>query len=318
MSPDHHAQQQARAQQQHKSYNESKKYKKLQELKERESKMNHMDIASFPTNNLLQLLAALLGKITVQNDAIRDGLVDSPSSSSSASSSLSATASYSASESVATASELVRNEEGVTSDEQMEGDDASQQPEQREEPEGSGTRTPPSQMHSHSRNPSNEPVTPAVPFSSPAMSRNASNTENNDSRKNGGNAQTEDAFEHDSRLTVSSSTNSMVKDDDKDTADQAEGGGVEEEDSSLKPRHNFYRPPTSTSKSASSPKSAANKEQQGIKPLWSNSHTILTSAAQALAMPNATLCFHARNIPSISIEAYLIRISKCEFNIRLL
>lgn len=38
--------------------------------------------------------------------------------------------------------------------------------------------------------------------------------------------------------------------------------------------------------------------------------SLLTASAVALSSPNATLCFHARNIPAISIEAYLLRILK--------
>ncbi|GAA6030710.1 hypothetical protein JCM8097_006283 [Rhodosporidiobolus ruineniae] len=38
--------------------------------------------------------------------------------------------------------------------------------------------------------------------------------------------------------------------------------------------------------------------------------SLLTASAVALSSPSATLCFHARNIPAISIEAYLQRILK--------
>lgn len=38
--------------------------------------------------------------------------------------------------------------------------------------------------------------------------------------------------------------------------------------------------------------------------------SLLTASSLALASPSATLCFHARNIPAISIEAYLLRILK--------
>lgn len=38
--------------------------------------------------------------------------------------------------------------------------------------------------------------------------------------------------------------------------------------------------------------------------------SLLTASSQALASPSATLCFHARNVPAISIEAYLLRILK--------
>ncbi|GAA5940920.1 hypothetical protein JCM1841_005171 [Sporobolomyces salmonicolor] len=38
--------------------------------------------------------------------------------------------------------------------------------------------------------------------------------------------------------------------------------------------------------------------------------SLFTASAVALSSPNATLCFHARNVPAISIEAYLLRILK--------
>ncbi|KAN0061691.1 cyclin-like protein interacting with PHO85 [Thecaphora frezii] len=38
--------------------------------------------------------------------------------------------------------------------------------------------------------------------------------------------------------------------------------------------------------------------------------SITTAALGALATPSSTLCFHARNVPSISIESYLLRILK--------
>lgn len=38
--------------------------------------------------------------------------------------------------------------------------------------------------------------------------------------------------------------------------------------------------------------------------------SLLTASSQALSSPSATLCFHARNVPAITIEAYLLRILK--------
>ncbi|KAL8283460.1 hypothetical protein RQP46_005563 [Phenoliferia psychrophenolica] len=38
--------------------------------------------------------------------------------------------------------------------------------------------------------------------------------------------------------------------------------------------------------------------------------SLLTASSLALSSPSATLCFHARNIPAISIESYLLRILK--------
>ncbi|TRM68565.1 cyclin-domain-containing protein [Schizophyllum amplum] len=42
-------------------------------------------------------------------------------------------------------------------------------------------------------------------------------------------------------------------------------------------------------------------------PIW---NTLTTASRQALATPSSTLTFHARNVPTISLEAYLVRILK--------
>jgi hypothetical protein len=61
--------------------------------------------------------------------------------------------------------------------------------------------------------------------------------------------------------------------------------------------------PTSTaSKAGPSPRT----DKEGDLPLSS----LLTASSQALQSPTATLCFHARNVPAISVEAYLLRILK--------
>ena len=89
------------------------------------------------------------------------------------------------------------------------------------------------------------------------------------------------------------------------------------------PRHTFSAPARPSPHKQSHHQQQQHHQQplQQQHPLphspYSHSYTessgsILTSAATALAIPNATLCFHARNVPSISIESYLVRISKCE------
>ena len=61
--------------------------------------------------------------------------------------------------------------------------------------------------------------------------------------------------------------------------------------------------------SSAGPSSIAQHQQHYLR----DRPSVFTSAANALSIPNATLCFHARNVPSISIESYLVRISKCEW-----
>lgn len=126
-----------------------------------------------------------------------------------------------------------------------------------------------------------EPVTPAAPFSSPAMSHA--------SHQASASASTSHYAESGYPFPSASDTFSPSP----STSTQASG-----------PRKNFATP----DKNASSTQEAAVSQYASVH----ERPTILTSAAAALAAPNATLCFHARNIPSISIEAYLVRISKCE------
>ncbi len=42
-------------------------------------------------------------------------------------------------------------------------------------------------------------------------------------------------------------------------------------------------------------------------PIW---HTLTTASRVALSTPTSTLTFHARNVPTITLEAYLLRILK--------
>ena len=77
---------------------------------------------------------------------------------------------------------------------------------------------------------------------------------------------------------------------------------TQEANSKTQPRYTFSAPPQQT---ASPPQTKASPRARG---------SVLTSAAAALATPNATLCFHARNVPSITIESYLVRISKCRWS----
>jgi PHO85 cyclin-6/7 len=61
-------------------------------------------------------------------------------------------------------------------------------------------------------------------------------------------------------------------------------------------------PTNSSSGSSSSPLNPIN-----APPLW---HTLTTASRGAISTSAATLTFHARNVPTISLEAYLLRILK--------
>jgi len=57
-----------------------------------------------------------------------------------------------------------------------------------------------------------------------------------------------------------------------------------------------------------SPPPGANCDSPHLRsPVW---HTLTTASRTALATPSATISFHARNVPTITLEAYLFRILK--------
>ncbi|BGP36069.1 cyclin-like protein interacting with PHO85 [Rhodotorula toruloides] len=63
------------------------------------------------------------------------------------------------------------------------------------------------------------------------------------------------------------------------------------------------RPPPAPTGATPQPSAGFTSNEQPLS-------SLLTASAVALSSPNATLCFHARNVPAISIEAYLQRILK--------
>ncbi|SCZ96433.1 BZ3500_MvSof-1268-A1-R1_Chr8-2g10190 [Microbotryum saponariae] len=69
-------------------------------------------------------------------------------------------------------------------------------------------------------------------------------------------------------------------------------------------------PSQGTSRTASASSSSVPVKPPSPKPAEPPSTSLLTASSNALSSPSATLCFHARNIPAISIEAYLLRILK--------
>lgn len=66
---------------------------------------------------------------------------------------------------------------------------------------------------------------------------------------------------------------------------------------------------TNDALSPSSPTSSTHQSIHTLSqtPLWS---TLMTASRNALSTPSSTLTFHARNVPTISLEAYLLRILK--------
>ncbi|PWN28757.1 cyclin-related 2, partial [Jaminaea rosea] len=68
-----------------------------------------------------------------------------------------------------------------------------------------------------------------------------------------------------------------------------------------------------TTNDAIRPPSATQDERgrrSGSKSKVHHPQGVTTAAMGALGQPSSTLCFHARNVPSITIESYLLRILK--------
>jgi PHO85 cyclin-6/7 len=70
---------------------------------------------------------------------------------------------------------------------------------------------------------------------------------------------------------------------------------------------NDHLSPTASSSGSSSNPPSSPLEPTDAPPIW---HTLTTASRGAISTPAATLTFHARNIPTISLEAYLLRILK--------
>ena len=70
---------------------------------------------------------------------------------------------------------------------------------------------------------------------------------------------------------------------------------------------NDHLSPTNSSSGSSSNAPSSPLDPIDAPPLW---HTLTTASRGAISTSAATLTFHARNIPTISLEAYLLRILK--------
>ena len=70
---------------------------------------------------------------------------------------------------------------------------------------------------------------------------------------------------------------------------------------------NDHLSPTASSSGSSSNAPSSPLDPIDAPPLW---HTLTTASRGAISTSAATLTFHARNIPTISLEAYLLRILK--------
>ena len=70
---------------------------------------------------------------------------------------------------------------------------------------------------------------------------------------------------------------------------------------------NDHLSPTTSSSGSSSNAPPSPLDPIDAPPLW---HTLTTASRGAISTSAATLTFHARNIPTISLEAYLLRILK--------
>jgi hypothetical protein len=89
------------------------------------------------------------------------------------------------------------------------------------------------------------------------------------------------------------------------------GSGAESDGAPAAP--GLERPPSSASTSAASAATLRVEDGQAASRssnVRAERPSITTASLGALGTPSSTLCFHARNVPSISIESYLLRILK--------
>lgn len=319
---------------------------------EQSTPLPHMDIATYPTPALLHALAELLTRITEQNDALRTQREQEQEQLRARSRSQSQLAD------IAPADRPASSAGALPAGDRSSASALSSAGPIEVESDARHTRST-SVFSNASSSSRGDPVTPAVPLSSPASSQghgsgsSGQSTEAGRERKKAflnslgmtsypfpdfeermkklarhaasvgddagtstfaGQASTSgDSAASGTEQAGVSEDATMMKQDDDDALQQQPGEdafplngendrapeqSVQEE---LRPRSNFstFRHVhvldcTSSAVAASVPAA----------------RTILTSAANALGTPNATLCFHARNVPSISVESYLVRISK--------
>lgn len=228
----------------------------------------HMDLATYPTQDLLKLLASLLQQIASANDALREeafshkadhlssALISKP------------------------ASPSTRNRTRASSGSEVAGQLClpafRPRPAGVEQPQG----------------PSQPSTTHAAEKDSTAPQRDSSQQETSS------NDEKTEAVSVDESVaeTQASSASAMTE----------------------KPEENGETPAkafTADSAKASLPETETATDSPGstntLHPRRSDAYRITTTAArQSLVHPSAILCFHARNVPSISIEAYLQRILK--------
>jgi hypothetical protein len=244
----------------------------------------HMDLATFPTQDLLRLLASLLQQIASANDTLREEVMSSKAE---------------ASGSKAT-SPSSRNRTRKSST----GDSASKFtiPPFRPRPaQAEGDR-----RHSHSH-----PKSPAEASVRPATEEAGREVENKDAEKDKthvADPAPRDAEQQHPAPQSSQSTSSAVpangQEEDSHASDSATVAQVVEEQVEEEQGRNASESQREEVDPHATPNTVSSDHKEGAYKITT------TAARQSLIHPSAILCFHARNVPTISIEAYLQRILK--------
>lgn len=243
----------------------------------------HVDIVSYPSADLLRLLASLLDQIARANDALN-----------------------------------LRNSSHSTSNLppstiSSPPPPSSTEPQQRHERESSEETSNNFERGRFDAAPLNSPVTPRRP---PLKS-------------NGSTASFTSLFEEQQELPVTPGIDLLRE---VGAAGGAEGffpslGGAHtpvplrrRRGSSFQDKREGARPRLGSEGTVGGKQSSSSSFSSSSNPSTSNSTaglaeeppltSLLTASSMALSSPSATLCFHARNIPAITIEAYLLRILK--------
>ncbi|KAJ9125492.1 hypothetical protein QFC22_000453 [Naganishia vaughanmartiniae] len=234
----------------------------------------HMDLATFPTQDLLRLLASLLQQIASANDTLREEVMSSKAE---------------ASSSKAT-SPSSRNRSRKSST----GDTVGKFTIPPFRPRPANAEGERRSSHTHSKSPTEADTRP---ITEEAGREVEDQDAGQDKAHMAGHVSGDKEQQHPASKS-SPSTSSAVP---------ANGDSGDDETSHPAP-HAQEEQGRNASESAREEEVSPNTASTGQPP---GAYRITTTAArQSLVHPSAILCFHARNVPTISIEAYLQRILK--------
>ncbi|KAJ9109739.1 hypothetical protein QFC19_001969 [Naganishia cerealis] len=238
----------------------------------------HMDLATFPTQDLLRLLASLLQQIASANDSLREEVLNNKSEASS----------------LKPTSPSSRNRTRKPSSSEKTGKFCI--PPFRPRPahiEGERRHS-----HSHPKSPT-EPVTGET---TEQLSQEVSQTSTVTEPAQATSPASGDNYQEQPGVQSSQSTSAVPASEHKQSGESSHSipDGVVEEVQG----RNASESDRQSDDMHTVPDTVPRDKTPGLYKITT------TAARQSLVHPSAILCFHARNVPSISIEAYLQRILK--------